>query len=89
MITQLNELPQLSQVQYDTSSQLFYVNKALKAFGLQGLKTIPTLFSPDPQAEKVINQIKPHSAITDCPLLAYHIAVRLGMYDAADALRFT
>lgn len=92
--THLSQIPQLSQVQYDTASQLFYVHQALLALGYPGLKTVPTqCYSPDNQVEQVIAKLekKNLSAGLDEKQLtyfAYAVANRLGMYDAADVLRF-
>ena len=88
----IKQIPRLSQVQYDTASQLFYVDKALKALGYSGLENVPSFLIPDTQIENALSQVKINPDFQDISpeqkqFLNYSLANHLGLYDAADALR--
>lgn len=92
-LSRIQQIPQLSQVQYDTASQFHYLDKALKALGYESKNLNFELYSPDPQIEKLLPTLtvceaRPELTETEQKFLAYRLANRLGLYDAADALRW-
>lgn len=89
----MSQIPQLKQVQYDASSQLYYVNQALTKLGLPTFNQKPALFSPDPQIENLLPTLTPIELNEELPSketmsLAHAVANRLGLYDAADTIKY-
>lgn len=92
-VEHIKQIPQLKQVQYDVSSQLYYVNKALLALGYEGISTNPALYTPDNQIEQLLptltaRQVESSLDENQKKYFKYMVANRLGLYDAADCLRF-
>lgn len=94
-LNHIKQVPQLKQVQYDTASQFYYLDKALKSLGYESSLEQFELFSPDAQIESLLPTLtsapcvnSPEIPETAQKYFPYYLANRLGLYDAADALRW-